>query len=469
MKKNILLINSPIEFNQKYNTILDTNYPPLGLAYLAAIAIENDFNVDILDFSINYYSPDFIKEKMYLDIQIIGISATTLSFKNALLIAKNIRKYRNDIIIIIGGPHITAKPDDFNNDLFDYGIIGEAEYSFLDLINNIKSGKNNIENIDGLIFKKNNKIVINQKTNYIQNIDNLPMPAIEKINNFDRYSPTRISVKCLPAIQIITSRGCPFHCIFCDKKVFGNKYRQHSPERVIAEIKKAIKLYKIREIKFFDDLFTFNRERVINICELLLKEKINISWSCQTRLDYCDVELLKIMKRSGCWQICAGIEKITDIGLNNINKNITFEKIRKSIDGIQRSGIEFRGYFIFGFPNDTIYSIKEEVKKIKKIYMHTVNFFPLMLLPGAELTKQISTQNIMPDNLHYIPNNMTLEQLNNTIYSAYLSYYTNPIYILKTIKYLFFNPQRFYVYLISFIYLLHSKFNKKISKKIFNA
>ena len=463
----ILLINSPINFNMKFNPILDTLLPPLGLAYLAAM-IEKNHIVKIVDFAKHKFSDDILKI-LTADFDAIGISATTFSFLNAIALSQKCKGFNSNIRIIIGGPHITSNPESFSTGEFDYAVLGEGEITFEKLIEALDK-KEKLDNVDGIIFKDNNRIIKNKPRIYVSNIDDLPLPQRKLIDDFKDYNPTLISARKLPSTQIIASRGCPFHCTFCDKKVFGNNYRHHSVDRIIKEIKTLIDEFNIKDIRFFDDIFTCKKKHILNLCQRIIDENIKITWSCQTRLDFLDEELLDIMKKSGCWQITFGIERFDNTGLKKVNKKLSIDFIRDSIRMIQKFNIETRGYFIVGFPDDTHEYILRSVEQIDKILLESINFFPLMLLPGTEMTEKILlSPDYKSDNCHFIPNTMTKETLIETINKCYKIYFLNFSYILFILKFLLRNPGRIKVYFQSFIFLILFQFNTKSKDKLFNA
>ena len=205
---------------------------------------------------------------------------------------------------------------------FDYGIIGEGEQTALELVNAIHSGnKEEIPSIKGIIFRNDSGIVRTPPRAYIEDLDTIPFPARHLLPDLKKYRYR--FYKHLPTATIITSRGCPYQCTFCDRAVFGNKLRMRSIKNMLDEIEILVKEYGVRGINIQDDLFTITPQRVIEFCDQLMSRKLKISWSCLARVDCITPEMLKIMKKAGCWQIGYGIESGNQKILNTINKNIT--------------------------------------------------------------------------------------------------------------------------------------------------
>lgn len=220
----------------------------------------------------------------------------TVSIHSAGNLAKLIKDSFSNTTIIIGGAHISAVPEQTMElfPSFDIGVIGEGELILEQLLNT--NCKDNT--IKGIIHRNNGKIIKNERAKYIENLDNIPFPAYDLIPNFPHgYRPYVLRYKNLPAVSLITSRGCPASCIFCDRSVFGNSCRSHSAKYIIELIELLYNKYKIKELIIEDDTFNMVPSRVIEICKSLIKNKINISWSCLARASNMTKEILYLMKK----------------------------------------------------------------------------------------------------------------------------------------------------------------------------
>jgi len=216
-------------------------------------------------------------------------------------ISKKIKALFPDIRLIVGGIHPTSllkkSIDEF--EYVDIFVIGEGEITLLEILKNYKK-----EKIKGIAFKKGKKVITNLQREFIQNLDELPFPARNMLPSLENYKLGFDWEGRTPATTIFTSRGCPFNCIYCASKVmWKRKVRFRSAENVLKEIDFLVKKYKIREILFYDDHFTLNKKRLLEICEGLIKRKYDLTWCCLSRVDSIDFETAEVMKRAGCHMI----------------------------------------------------------------------------------------------------------------------------------------------------------------------
>jgi len=322
-----LLINPPMFYDKSEGIWkeINSNFPPLGLASIAGYLTNSGKSVQIID--CNIVSPsveefdNFFKDNYYnnfFPIKVIGITAMTCTVKKAYKIASICRKYYPNTLIVFGGVHPTFCYEEVLSDPnVDVVVIGEGEITFLEILN----GKER-ENINGIAFIERDsnldRVIKNPDRDRIQDLDNLPIPAYHLLP-IDKYKPAKGSYKRLPAMSMITSRGCPGKCTFCSKTL-GNKLFFQSAERIFNEIQFLIKNYGIKQIQFYDDTFTVWKENVRKLCHLIIENKVDITWTCFARVDYVDSDLLFLMHRAGCHQIMFGVENVDEGVLKNINK-----------------------------------------------------------------------------------------------------------------------------------------------------
>jgi radical SAM superfamily enzyme YgiQ (UPF0313 family) len=323
--------------------------PPIGLALLAGIAESKGNVVQIVDLNVNN-EPKF--NPVLSDL--IGITAMTPTIVEAQKLLKDMSWLACKKVI--GGVHPTIFPDSISN--VDFVVRGEGE-NFLDY----------------LIGKVNNPP-------RLENLDYLPYPAYNLLE-MDRYKPHPPHGKYGKWLPMLTSRGCPYKCSFCSKAVFGNKYRHMSPIRVVEEIKYYIGRYKIKELGFYDDVFTMNESHTLDLLELL--GPLGIKWSCETRVNLVNEQLLRKMKKAGCYSISYGLESGSQRILNTISKDTTLEQNRKAIELTNKVGIETVGYFIIGSPNEGVLDIAKTVEFSKSIPLDYAQFAISTPLPGSEL------------------------------------------------------------------------------------
>jgi radical SAM superfamily enzyme YgiQ (UPF0313 family) len=309
--------------------------------------INNDHNPiwDKLSFVVKDYDPD-----------IIGITALTMKFGSVVKTAEICKKTKPECPVVIGGSHATNWPEIcFQSSHVDYCISGEAEATFLNLLEAIKIKK--IPEIEGVSYRDGNNVVINPEKPYLEGLDKYPIPARELLMNRDRYTSEDLGV-------IMTSRGCPFKCGFCSHPP---RVRYRNLENVIEEIKLVQERYGTHQFAFRDDSFTVSRKRTVEFCEMIKKERIEINWDCTTRVDIIDDELLESMQEAGCNTIKIGIETGSEKILKEVNKGVTFEQMKKAAKMLNKHGIFWSAYFMYGLPTETAEDMKMTLAFMKEL------------------------------------------------------------------------------------------------------
>ena len=289
----ILLLTPPFDLMKKgYGSKRKVRagfFPPLALGYLAAPLIKKEYEVKIIDASpMNYTNEDINKEIKTFKPDLIGISVVTANADEAYSLVNFLKKNYSNTPIILGGPHINCFPDLVFEKLsnLDMIVYGEGEKTFEKVIDYFKKNKELPKDINGTWLKDSNKIIKNQSAEAIMNLDEI-LPPTHELYNYNLYCPLPLQYKKMPVANLLTSRGCPYgQCTFCfESGRASQKYRRHSPERIIDEIKFLIKTQKIKEIAFWDDNFLVNEEWINKFCDLLDKEKIKIPWSACARVN----------------------------------------------------------------------------------------------------------------------------------------------------------------------------------------
>ncbi len=320
------------------------------------------------------------------------ISSITATFNRAVDIAKRIKESNPEIVVITGGHHATISPMEVMKEkCFDIAVTHEGETTFIEVMKALKEDANllkhpkKLSKIDGMYYRDGNEVKHTQAREPIQDLDELPFAAWHLVD-MKEYKPLPNQYKQLPAANFVANRGCPYVCSFCSNPaIFGHNVRAMSPKRVIAELKHLKENYGIREISFWDDIFTVNRKWAMELCDLMIQEKLGITWSCYARVNTVDPELLKKMKRAGCWNIFFGLEAGDQKLLNNIRKGATLEQIRKAIRWVHESGIESRGSFMLGLPGETPELAKKTVEFAKSLGLDYAQFCINTPFPGTEL------------------------------------------------------------------------------------
>lgn len=444
MKPKIVLASVAIS----YDYLLTKYYyklPSLGIGYMAAVIEKEGYDITIIDKSISHREIDALTDEILaVKPDIVGFYCISETFKNVMEILRIIKEKSPSTITMIGGPHVYGLPEQgINFDWVDYSIWGEAEESFLKLLEcnfNLKE----FPSIPGLIYRENGKIQVNPMA-LVENLDELPLPARHLYPPLDIYRPSILAYKRLPATGIITSRGCAHKCVFCHSGKGHFKLRFHSVEYVLDEIKHLKRDFGINELVFFDDTFLINRERALNICEGMIRENLNISWSCNARVDNLNKELLKVLKRAGCWLIQLGVESGNPDILKTIKKGITLKQVERACKLAYDEGLEVKTYFILGHPNESVETINDTIKFMTKLPVHYASINYMTPLPGTELwdvaeqygtidKEKLERINYLSDKPAFIPFGLTEEILTNKFREAYLKFYLNPKTILRHIK-----------------------------------
>ncbi|MEN6440726.1 MAG: radical SAM protein [Syntrophobacter sp.] len=373
----VLLINPP---STAPNPIL-----PLGLAYLAAALEEARIEVDVIDAWVERYSQEALAEQIRRRApDLVGVTVMSPTYGSAMRTVDTVRN-NSTAKILVGGPHPSALPEQCltDNEAIDFVITGEGEKPLVLLVSALQNG-GDLSGISGLIYRDGSRIVNNGPGNAIEKLDDLPLPArhLFPVHKYKTHPPYG---KKNPYTTLITSRGCPFHCTYCSKSVFGRKYRAMSPPRVVAEIRHIVDKYGIREIHFYDDDFTIDMKRAEKICDLLIEEGIDISWSCTTRVDLVNANLLDKMKRAGCWLISYGVETADPEILKGIRKGYTMENVKDAFRLTRNAGLRTIAFLMVGLPGETEETLRRTIGFSLALNPDFVSWGITASYPGSEL------------------------------------------------------------------------------------
>lgn len=360
-------------------------FHPVGLAYIAAYLIDKGIEVKIFDSQVETEPvQDVIKN---FKPNVIGITCVTALVYSTIEVAKLIKIEFPNIIIIVGGIHPTIRPDDFLNEpAIDYVAVGEGEITMYEFVKALESGENPAL-LPGLMSMKNGEKIVGPKRGMIQNLDELPPPALDLLP-MGKYKVSPDVRTDDVVAGIVTSRGCPFNCIFCSNVLLTErKFRAHSIERVCSEVENLIDKYHISQLWIFDDNFAVNKKRSKEICKEFIKRGFHekISWWAEARVDCVDEELLNLMAQANCRIISYGLESGNQRLLDLIEKNITLEQTEKTVFLTKKAGIDIRASFILGLPTETREESLKTIEFAKKLPITQVRFAIATPFPGTKL------------------------------------------------------------------------------------
>lgn len=372
----IALINPPQ--STKYSQ------PPMGLAVLAAVLERRGYNVAVVDANALRLKPEDIIPYV-TDADIVGLTAMTPTINTAISIAHHLKQSNPDLTIILGGAHATLLPEETlaNAPQLDVIIKGEGEETIIELLQALEQ-KHPLDNIRGISYKRNGEVFSNPLRPTNIDLDSLPFLAYHLLP-WRRYKPHPPHGRALPFAAIITSRGCPYQCSYCSKPVFGSKFRAQSPQRVVDEIAYYKDRFGIKEIAFYDDVFTLNQKRAYTIAEEIIRRGLKICWTCETRVNLVDKDLLSHMKQAGCYAIAYGIESASQEILDTLNKGITIDEVEAAIRLTREAGLQTIGYFMLGSPGESPETIGKTIELAKKSKIDFAQFAVTTPFPGTEL------------------------------------------------------------------------------------
>jgi len=448
----------------KYNLTNKPNYNyafPLGLAYIFTIVSNSKHNIECINLNhLNGTTEELLTNalnKKNYDIVCTGYMA--IGYTAIEKIVKTAKKHISNPITIVGGSIITSEPKLMFNSLNpDFAIVGEGEITIIDLLDSVESNSN-LNNVNGIMFREKNQIIITKPREIIQDLDTIPFPKLDELGfqefleNQENDANFNLTDNPKP-YTILCSRGCPYQCTFCYHSL-GYKYRRRSIKNILEEIRQAVKKYNINSLEILDDLFSIDKQRVYDFCDEI--NKLNrgltepLSWSSQFSVNNIDKKLLEAVKEAGCNVISFGFESYSQKVLNSMKKPITPEQIDRAIKLTREVGLGLQGAFIFGDPAETKETAKETLDYWKKNAEGQIRLFFIQPYPGSELFNRCVEKRIIKDKLDFIKNkishttwiNMTdkmtdkeILELKKEILEARRKYYpyTIPSKIKKTSK-----------------------------------
>lgn len=453
---------------------------PLGLLSLAAWLDRSGHQTTVHD----CYAFPGEDDKMYSYLReerpdFIGFSTTTSSFLDGIRLATKAKEVLPSVQVVFGGVHISAVREQLLRDypIIDYGVVGEGEEALQELIEADQEG---LHGIAGLIFRDQGTVIFNGFRKNLLDMDSLPFPAYEKLQGFpDSYCLPIFSYPKAPNTTVITSRGCPYTCSYCDRSVFQRTYRYNSPQYMMEYLTYLQQRFNIKHVNIYDDTFTLHRQRVMEFCELKIKSGLKMTFNCAARTEQLDAGMLAALKKAGCWMISLGIEtgdpellKKHRSYLPNKEMSNPLENIRETVQLIKKTGIRVKGLFMLGLPGETEESIKKSMEYVYSLPLDEFNLSKLTPFPGAPMYSTIHEHGAFDENwgmmnaanFTFVPTGFTQEQLEERHLEFYRRYFSRPKVLLNYVTMIWKSPdswRRFWKDLPTFM-----RFTKKAEKKV---
>jgi radical SAM superfamily enzyme YgiQ (UPF0313 family) len=340
---------------------------------------------------------DIIKECIKEKPDIIGLSSDSMSFENGVDLLKRIQHKYADAIFILGGVHPTIFP---KRSLYEanaaIAVIGEGEATIVDLVSAIDKSQD-YSKIDGIAYLDHDgHFILNKPRPFLMDLDKLPFPARDLLPMQEYLkTPPDIPMLC-PTMTIFISRGCKGNCIYCQpvaRTLFGNKLRHPSLERVMREIFYLKNNYRFKTLYFTDDEFLYNgKDWIEALCYAFIENRLNINWTCQARVDQVDEDLIKLMKRSGCYALGLGVESGSQKILNFMRKGYKNSQIDKAFDICCRNKIITTCNFMVGTPGESYSTIRETITMLNRIRPNLVRCSITTPTPGSDLYTQMAAE-----------------------------------------------------------------------------
>ncbi|MDM8540492.1 radical SAM protein [Desulfococcaceae bacterium HSG9] len=409
---------------------------PLGLLSIAAYLEKAGHNVEILD-CLGPQAVSGIDANVRIILShkpdLAGFSATTSGFYDGYRLAERIKEQAPHIKIVFGGVHISSMGGTLLErfEAIDYLCMGEGEVTLAELADGQDTSK-----IDGLVWRDNDQIVVNPPRTNIPDMDDLPFPAYEKLAGFPKsYNLPLFSYIQSPGATMVTSRGCPYKCSYCDRSVFKRGFRFQSPEYVYAGMKYLKERFGVKHVNIYDDLFTTNRKRISRLCDLLINQPLGMQFNCAVHAGHADDELLLMLKDAGFLQLSLGIES-GDPELLKIHKpGVTLEEVKDTVRRIQAKRLRAKGLFMMGLPGDTAASIQKTSDFVMSLGLDDMNMSKFTPFHGAPVWDTLAEYGVFDQdwrkmnclNFVFVPHGIDSEETLDQLYNTHVKrFYSDP-------------------------------------------
>lgn len=416
-------------------------FPNLSLLYVAGCLEAAGAKVQFIDVHAENLSLDETVARLQaFGPSYIGYTITTYLFYQTLSWVREI-KARVPVPTLVGGVHMGMYPrETMSHACLDYGVTGEAEVTLPELLRTVEDG-GDLGQVRGIVYRGADGVpVVTPAAPMLGTIDEAPFPARHLIDNALYYS---FISKYKNFTGLMTSRGCPYRCIFCEQG--GLKFRPRSPKNVVDEMELAVKEHGVREFDFFDSAFTIQKPRVVEICEEINRRRLDVIWAARTRVDCVNEETLRAMRSAGCVRIYYGIESGNRQVLRTLLKASNLEKCKETVALTRRSGIDTFGYFMVGNPGEDEATVRQTIRFALELDLDYAQFSKTTPMPGTEMYRMFLDEFgtdywreflLDEDKDQYIPRpgcDLTETQIQELTQLAYLRFYYRPSYMMRAL------------------------------------
>ena len=416
-------------------------FPSLSLAYVAGIAEHSGRQIQFIDANALQLSKEQVIGRIKaFKPDLIAYTVTTYLFHQSLKWINEIKK-ATGVPTVVGGVHVGIYPEEtLSHKAIDYGVLCEAEDVFPKFLNALDNDED-LQKIPGIIFRdESGEIVKTEAAPLFMEVNDAPFPARHHLPN-ERYYSFISKFKNFTAL--ITSRGCPFRCIFCEQG--GLPFRPRSPENICNEIQECYDAYHIREFDFFDSSFTTDKKRVIKICEEIVKRKQKIFWAIRSRVDLINDDMLKALRAAGCRRIYYGIESGDEEILKTLKKKVSLQTVKDVMIKTRKAGIDTFGYFMVGSPGETSETVQKSIELSKQLDLDYAQFSKVTPMPATQLYAMLLEEKnkdywreatLSGGEAPYLPRprcDMSEEEIQFWTRKAYIGFYFRPKYILRAL------------------------------------
>ena len=360
-------------------------FPPLGLGYIVSYLRQHGVSANLVDCTF-LTENEAVEHVRKTKPDIVGIYSMFSMKSPALRMAKLLKK--DCEMLVVGGPLPTLRAEDFLDD-FDVVGVGEGESTMLELVEAFE-GHRSLSTVKGIAYRNEGNghhVTHAPERETIQDLDMLPFPARDQLDHeaYKQHYKQRFGYT---TTSIITSRGCPFHCDFCSRAVFGHEFRTRSPVNIVNEME-SVRALGYERVWFSDDCFTLHKKRLLNICDEIIRRRLDINWECLSRVDTINQQTARSMKKSGCVRVFFGLESGNDNVLALMNKQTTTREAKKAVFTMKAAGIQVGAFFIVGYPGETDNTILDTLRFASSLPLDYLSFSVPYPIPGTPLYDRV--------------------------------------------------------------------------------